>query len=336
MPHAKSHQIFTLSGWPERLLALLLRGFLYLTVRLIFGPPWPVRVIRLGLRLIAYTTPGVGGVAITQTTLAGVAVETITPTAQHSEAVWLYLHGGGFIAGSPFTHRALTTRLAAQTGARVFVPDYRLAPEHPYPAGLDDCVACYRALLDQGIAPSRIVVAGDSAGGGLTVALALRARRLGLPLPAGLMCISPVAGIAGVATPTASALRYAHSDPLIRPGLVSLINDAYQMPSQMPSLLTPAHDHALTQHDLAGLPPMLIQVGELEMLYDDAVGLAEHAARCGVAVELEDYRGLWHVLHLVAAFLPTARLAVSQMTQRFTHWTNPQPNAERQDPPASH
>jgi acetyl esterase/lipase len=298
-------------GWRERFVAAFMRWLLYLLVRPVFGPPWPVRWQRAWLWLMAWTTPGVRGVRISASELGGRAAERIERATGTPRGVLLYLHGGGFIVGSPWTHRALTTRLALATGATVWVPEYRLAPEYPYPAAVDDCLACYRALLAAGHAPGSIVVGGDSAGGGLTLALALRLKAEDLPQPAGLLVISPVTD---TDIETASHRRYRHSDPMLRPGLMHQVLRDYQLP------LTGSWHHVL-QHDLSGLPPLTIHVGSIEMLLDDSVRLADHARACGVQVDLCIFDQLYHVFHLLAVHLASARAAIDRLAQRFAELT---------------
>jgi acetyl esterase/lipase len=235
----------------------------------------------------------------------------VVPAAVTTDAVLLYLHGGGFVLGSPHSHRGLISRLAEATGAVVYAPHYRLAPEHPYPAAQDDCVACYRALLEQGISARRIVIGGDSAGGALTLALALRARELGLPLPAGLLLLSPATG---VDLATESHHRYRWRDPLLRSGWMRQILRAYN--------LNPDATRYFGQHaDLRGLPPMLIQVGEIEVLYDDSERLVARARDHGVRADLEIYESLWHVFQLQANELAASRAAIERLAQAFGEMT---------------
>lgn len=299
-------------GLKEWLFRGLFYVLLWLLFRTCFGPPFPLRFQRFLLRLLGVTVPAAPGATREPATLGGVPVEVMRPPRITNPAVLLYLHGGAFMVGNPASHRALTTRLALETGSTVYVADYRLAPEHPYPAGLDDCLACYRALLDQGVPASRIVIAGDSAGGTLTLGVALRARELGLPQPAGLMPISPATRMDMT---SGSHWQYCYSDPLLRRGWMQQAIAAYAMP----------HEHARylgVAADLAGLAPMYIQVGEIEALYDDAVELAEHARRSGVPAVLDVQEGLWHVYHLQARELASARAAIARLAEQFAHWTH--------------
>jgi acetyl esterase/lipase len=218
----------------------------------------------------------------------------------------LYLHGGAFCLGSPWTHRALTTRLARAAGMPVWVPDYRLAPEYPYPAALDDAAACYEAMLASGLRADRIVVAGDSAGGGLAMALMLRLRlRLRLraraaALPAGVALLSPLLDL-DLSDPGLEAR--AGEDPMVGSAWLRQALAAYACPPDAP-------EHRPLDADLAGLPAMLIQVGTDEILLGDALRLAARAQDHGVRCRLEVFEARWHVFHLQAAQLRGARSAI--------------------------
>ena len=237
--------------------------------------------------------------------LGGVPAEKLTAEEPRQEAAFLYIHGGGFVGGSPLTHRALTWRLAKDIGIPVYAIDYRLAPEHPYPAGLDDCVAAYKGLLDMGIAPSAILVGGDSAGGNLTLALALRLKAEGLPMPAGLVCLSPATDMTGNG---ASRHENAGSDALF----VSEMMDSL-MPVYCPGgdekdpFLSPLFG------DVSGFPPTFFQVGEKEMLRDDSTRMADALQKAGVETTIEVWPKVWHVWQLNADMLPEAREAIAHI-----------------------
>ena len=243
----------------------------------------------------------VAGTAVQQSTLGGVPVEIATPPGPAGPVTVLYLHGGAFAAMSSRSHRRLVTYLAAASGCRVVSVDYRLAPEHPYPAGLEDAVTAYTAALaDQ--PRQRIVLAGDSAGGGLALATALAVRDRGLAMPAALALIAPWVDLtcSGASMTThadrervltkaglsADARRYAGGEPLDSPRVSPLFAD------------------------LSGLPPMLIQVGADEVFVDDATRLAERARAAGGSVKLQVWQHLWHVWHLYAGLLPEADAAL--------------------------
>jgi acetyl esterase/lipase len=219
----------------------------------------------------------------------GVAGLWSGPPGDEAGGVLLYLHGGGYVIGDAFNYRALWATLARAAGARGLAIDYRLAPEHPFPAAVEDAVTAYSWLLQQGHPPGRIVLAGDSAGGGLCVAALVRALRQGLPMPAGMVAISPWVDLACSGT---SIKTKAAEDPSL--DLDGLLNCARQYlgPARADDgLASPIHA------ELEGLPPMLIQVGSAEILLDDAVRLAGAAGAAGVEVSLQIWPHMPHVWH---------------------------------------
>ena len=227
--------------------------------------------------------------------------EWLTPPGTMQAGALLYIHGGGFVFCSPATHRGLVGRLSAASRVRALSLDYRLAPEHPSPAGLEDCLAAYRWLLDAGTPPEQVVFGGDSAGGNLTLALLLAARQAGLPLPSGAVCLSPVTEMSGAFS---SRRSLAQADPILPPETKAWGDSYLAGADPLQPLISPYYA------DLHGLPPILIQVGSEEILRDDAVLFAEKARRCGVEVRLEVYEGMWHVFQAAGAVLPEARQAV--------------------------
>ena len=228
-------------------------------------------------------------VAVRHVTAPVAPAEWLVPPSARDDVVLLYLHGGGYVIGSPRSHRHLAAALARAARARALVLDYRLAPEHPFPAAVEDAVLAYRWLAEQGIRPARLVIAGDSAGGGLT-------------LPAAGVCISPWVDL------TCSAPSYAKNaaaDPIVRPALVSEMARAYLAGADPRTpLASPLYA------DLRGLPPLLIHVGSDEVLLDDAAGLAERARAAGVDAALEIAPRMVHVWHWFLPMLPEAQTAV--------------------------
>ncbi|MDT7516197.1 flavin-containing monooxygenase [Rhodoferax mekongensis] len=287
----------------EALNAGSLRVFLRGAFRTLIGPPFGPGLQRLAVAAMSSLMPGVSGVMRYRQKVEGVTVEVLAPLHGDPPGAILFLHGGAFCVGSPGTHRSITTRLARDSGLSVWVPDYRLAPEHPYPAGLQDALSAYRALREQGIAASRIVIAGDSAGGALALALALTLKDRGEPAAAGLMLISPVTD------PTLqgeSMQSRAAAEPMIRRSWLEQALHWYRAdPVATPN--TPL------QADLRGLPPMFIQAGEDEVLLSDATSLAESASRQGVPCRLEVHAGRWHVFQLHSFYLASAREAVRRL-----------------------
>jgi epsilon-lactone hydrolase len=228
--------------------------------------------------------------------------EWLRPSGVRTDAAVLYLHGGGYVIGSPRSHRHLAAAIARAAGTAALLVDYRLAPEHPFPAALDDALAAYQWLLGRGLVPGRIVVAGDSAGGGLTVATLLAARDRSLPLPAAGVCISPWVDL------TCSGATYATKaavDPIVTRQSVSMMAEAYTGRGDPKApLVSPLYA------DLRGLPPLLVHVGSDEVLLDDALGLADRARTAGVDVTLEEWPAMIHVWHWFLPMLAEAERAV--------------------------
>ena len=230
--------------------------------------------------------------------------EWVSMPRSRPERVILFLHGGGYVSGSPRSHRALIGHLAQQVEARVFAPDYRLAPEYPFPAALEDAWASYWWLLVQGIAPGQIVVGGDSAGGGLTIALMLALREAGMPLPAAGICLSPWFDLAltGGTMATNRHTDYLNDEVLHTSARMYLNgHDAHD------PLVSPLYA------DLRALPPLLLQVGTAEMLLDDGRRFARRARAAGVDVSLELWPDMVHVWHFTYLIEPRAREAVQSI-----------------------
>lgn len=206
-------------------------------------------------------------------TANGVKAEWVCAAGPSRETVILYLHGGGYVMGSPRGYRHLTGALSRAAGAAVLALDYRLAPEHPFPAAIDDAVSAYRWLLDQGSLPARTVIAGDSGGGGLTMAILLALRDRELPMPAAACCNSPWVDLTITA---GSYISKAAVDPLVSAAMVSRMAAAYLNGADA---RTPLASPLLA--DLSGLPPLLIQVREDEVLLDDSRRLAERVKEAG-------------------------------------------------------
>jgi acetyl esterase/lipase len=233
--------------------------------------------------------------------VAGRQSEWVIPIGQTKGAVILYLHGGAYTAGSLDTHRTLAAEIARASGIAVLVLGYRLAPEHPFPAGLEDAVRAYDWLLhDQQIAPQRMLLAGDSAGGGLALATALRLRDAQVPLPAGLICLSPWTNL----TLTGKSMKTRRKRDPFFPDTLRLQSSARAY----------AGTHALDHREISplfgflqgGFPPLFIQVGDDEILLSDSVDLAETARAAGIAVELEVWPSMWHVWQIFGSQLREA------------------------------
>ena len=232
------------------------------------------------------------------------ADRVITPASRPNRHV-LYLHGGAYRLGAPSTYRHFTWRIASAAQARVLVIDYRLAPEHPFPAALEDAVSYYRWLLAEGADPRQIAVIGDSAGGGLALALLLKLRDSGLPLPAAAVVLSPWTDLALTG---ASLTLNAKLDAMVH------AEDVPKFAADYLAGADPRDPYASPLYgDPTGLPPTLIQVGSEEILRDDAVRMAEMMQRANCQAELQIWPRMPHVWHLFAPILPEAREAIAEI-----------------------
>jgi monoterpene epsilon-lactone hydrolase len=228
-------------------------------------------------------------------------------SGHRSDDLLFFLHGGGYVSGSIKTHQEMVSRICRAAGCRGFLFDYRLAPEHPFPAAVDDAVAVFRWLLGRGVAPSRIVIGGDSAGGGLTLATLVALRDAGSQMPAAAICMSPWTDLEGLGD---SVTTRAEKDPLVRSdGLHINANMYLGAEDARNPLASPVHA------DLRGLPPLFIQVGDAEILLDDSTRVAEKARAAGVDVTLEVWDEMIHVWQLFAAILPEGQQAIERAGQ---------------------
>jgi acetyl esterase/lipase len=250
--------------------------------------------------------PSSGEVKCEPVNAGGVKAEWITATNAAPDRVIMYLHGGGYVMGSVDTHRELVARLSKAAQARGLALDYRLAPENPFPAAVDDSIAAYRWLLAQGYKPGRIVIAGDSAGGGLTVSTLIAVRDIGAPAPAAGVCISPWVDLeAEGESMTSRAAR----DPLVSREMI--LNIAKMYVGETGNLREPLA--APINASLSDLPPLFIQVGDAETLLDDSTRLADRAKQAGVDVTLQIWDEMPHVWHLAAPVLPEGQEAIDKI-----------------------
>ena len=279
-----------------------------------FPPGLGVEEQRRLLKALTSGQPLPGDVSVSAGELGGVATADITIAGIESPNAVLYLHGGVYVLGDAFSAAGLAAEVGRRTGARVFSVDYRLAPEHPYPAAVDDALAAYEGLLNNGVEASSVVFAGESAGGGLAVATLVNARDRGLPLPAAVYAMSPYADLT-----LAGATMETKRDVDV---LMSLENLRDRVPDY-----TADQDPALPLispvfADLSGLPPLIIQVGSHEVLLDDATRLAHQAALADVEVTLDITPGVPHVFQAYHAMLDEAATALDRAGALLTAHLN--------------
>jgi acetyl esterase/lipase len=271
-----------------------------------------------------------GGADYIEVDAGGVPALWAVPKGCAQDRVLQCTHGGGYVTGSMYSHRKMYGHFARAIGCRALILDYRRAPEHLHPAPVDDAVAAYKWLLDQGIRPAHVALTGDSAGGGMAVTTLLHARGRGLPLPAATMPLSPWLDMEATAA-TFESNR--DKDALVQRDIVLAMASAFlgERGNRKDPLANPLLG------DLRGLPPMYIQVGGDETLLDDSRHLADAARRAGVDVTLEIEPGMQHVYHFLAGTAPEADAAI----ERLAVWVRPklglaqQAKSARPDPQAA-
>jgi monoterpene epsilon-lactone hydrolase len=263
-----------------------------------------VPTLRASFNELMARIPAPDDVRQSRTTIGGVSAIEVTAPGADADDVILYFHGGVYVIGSAATSVSLVAELARRTGARVITLDYRLAPEHPYPAAVEDARDAYRGLLEQGVDPGRIALAGESAGGGLAVATLLGLREAGTPLPSCAFLMSPYADL--TLSGDSIADREAVDRTLTPEGLRLRIPDYVAGADAADPFISPVFA------DLTGLPPLLIQVGSNEILLSDALRLAERAAMADVTVTLDVTDSVPHVFQAFAAMLDEADAALDR------------------------
>ena len=264
-----------------------------------------VAEMRAGMEMMVATQQLPAGLIRESLQVNGIAAEWLAARGAAADRAVLYLHGGGYVIGSIATHRELAARISAASGARCLVIDYRMGPEHRFPAAVDDAVAAYRWLLDAGYAPKRLAIAGDSAGGGLTMATLLALRDRKLPLPATGVCLSPWVDLTMSGASMTSKLK---DDPMLsREPLAMMAKHYLGEGDPRAPLASPVFA------ELRGLPPLLVQVGGAEVLLDDSTRLAEKARAAGVEVELEVWPDMIHVWHAFASLVPEGQQAIERI-----------------------
>lgn len=239
------------------------------------------------------------------TMLNHLQADWIIPESASKEKVILYFHGGGYNVGSSYTHRSMVGKIAKESGAMALLVNYRLAPEHPFPAAVEDTYFSYKWLLMQGYKPGNIVIAGDSAGGGLTLSTMLMIKNSCLPMPSAGICLSPWVDLANTG---GSLLHNKKNDPLLCSKVMSSwVNNYASGYDKSHPLISPIFG------DFKGFPPLLIQASEVEMLFDDATGLAEIARDAGVEVTLSLWPQMMHWWQMFWQVVPEANKALSEI-----------------------
>lgn len=271
------------------------------------GDRFNLAAMRKNLDRYGNLFPVAQGVFITRTTLAGCPVEILTPKASGDDGVLVYVHGGGFVAGSITSHRQLASALAVSAQMKTLIFEYRLAPEHPYPAALLDCESVYRALLQQTVSAHRIGLIGDSAGGGLCLALQLRLKAAKAPLPGACVYLSPWVDLLRRGR---SWQSNAASDRLVNAQHASIMTAWYlHGQSRCRAAVSPVYA------DLSGLPECLIHASSSEVLLDDARRLHARAQECGVPAQLRVWPNMPHVFHMVAPLFQDGEDAIDEIGQ---------------------
>jgi epsilon-lactone hydrolase len=280
------------------------------------APAGPINVVELrqGFEMLGQMMPAVEGVSITDIDVAGMPASRIEPEGASDDRVILYLHGGGYCIGSKNSHAPLVANLSKAAGVTAVLPEYRLGPEDPYPAAVDDAIAAYDWVLAQGYAPSKIAVAGESAGGGLTGALLVRLRDEGKALPSSATLISPWCDLTGLGEPTEAQL----DTDFLRPEQIEFFTNSYAPVAEHRPDPTCSPGVA----DLTGLPPLLIQVGGKEILCGMGERMAARAKDAGVDVTLDVEPDMFHAWPLFAGALPESDEAIARiasfMKSRFS------------------
>lgn len=264
----------------------------------------PLSDQRASVDALATLWPVADDVKVVASEIAGVPCEQVTAPGADTRRVVVHLHGGGYVIGSGVSHRSLAARLSRQAGATVVVPSYRLAPEQPFPAAVEDALAVYRAVLQQAGDARRLALSGDSAGGGLALACLVAARSEGLDLPAAAVCWSPWVDLRAAAL-WAPADRDGTEDPVLSRQWLDTAAARYLGDADpVDPLASPVHA------DLSGLPPLLVMVGEIELLRSQAQRLAEAADGAGVDVGIEVYPGAVHWWMVFAPDAPESRASL--------------------------
>lgn len=295
--------------------ARLTNAFLRLTTKSMWRPGLDIQKVRAhGAKMDARLGRNAPPVAIEEVEIDGVKATWYGEPGLAERGTVLYLHGGAWCLHFPNMYRRHATNLSRLTGMRVLLPDYRLAPEHPFPAAIDDCLAVYRWLVEQGHAARPLAVAGDSAGGSLTLVTLMRARNAMLPMPGCAVLLSPSTDL----TLSGPSAKYnADADPMFAAGAADLLPPLY---CDGQDLRNPLISPLFGNWD--GLPPLLFHAGSTEMLLDDSVRAHDRALQAGVTAEIEVWRDVPHVFQ-VFAWLPEAKLAMRKVADFIVQHAQP-------------
>jgi epsilon-lactone hydrolase len=299
--HSEIEQNRSGTSWRARFLRELTSWFLGLT------DVDSVNVLSARKRLdfFAGMVPRASRVRVQKETIAGLNAEWLTPDDADDDKLLLYWHGGGYVMGSCASHRPFVSHVAREGGVKALVPEYRLAPEHPFPAAVEDSVNLYRALLEKGYEPANIVVAGDSAGGGLAVAMSLSLRDSGDPLPGAVALLSPLLDLSWQGE---SMITRKDKDPWFTREHLLHVSKAYCDDTEITHpLVSPVFA------DASGLPATLIQVGDDELLLSDSERFAENMRTSGGQVDIDVWSGMWHVWQMFIGLMPESRQAVEKL-----------------------
>jgi monoterpene epsilon-lactone hydrolase len=305
-----------------RLPPAFVRALIRTAFKPFIGPPFPIRFQRFWVRLTSNINPPSRAASTAKLEIEGMSALRAWPKGREPARAVLYFHGGAYCVGSWATHRGVITHLAVAADAAVYAPNYRLAPEHPHPAALDDAVRAYQWLLDQRIAPEHIALGGDSAGGGLALATAIAIRDGNLPQPASIALLSPWVDLRG---DTPSMTTNARIDPMIRPSWSRQCAELY-LGGRDPN--DPVCSPLFARHE--GLPPILIHVGTDEVIIDDSTRLAERCKEAGVDMTLRVFHRMWHEFQIHAGVMRESDEAVAEIGE-FLRRHCPCPDAGDRD-----
>jgi epsilon-lactone hydrolase len=278
--------------------------------------PWPDDIVEARVLYDRMGPPIADDIAVDKFDIGGQKAQLLTPPEADTDRALLFLHGGGYVYGSLMSHGGMAAEITRAAHCRGLQLDYRLAPEHPYPAAVEDACEAYEWLLGKGFSPPRVALVGDSAGGGLVIAALAALQQQGHPMPGAAVCLSPWVDLEATGDSYETRKQI---DPMVERKVVELVSRLY-LNGQSPKLPTASPIHA----DLRNMPPLLIQVGEREILFSDSQMLADKARASGLDVTFEEWPGMVHVWHLYYPILSAGREAIARVGQFIVEKTRPQ------------